>query len=287
MITITGVDGSRWTVAGQGRGQEGVELATSPSGLYDAPVSTIWNQTAFQIGSSFGGYRINKRDVVFAVNIFQTPGLAWESVDSAWRKAWAYDRDSTMTITTDYGTRALALRLSEQPDFKPEKDPHLKRWGKVVMTCIAGNPWWVESDVTSSWTSTIDTIGGAIQSGSLTVANPTDQPMWLKWVCSAPGKWTLPDFSWIAGDRDAARMVTLPLAARGQDLTVDTDPMEEMIVAADKSQFWALMNGVSFLYPVPPYTPSTSMPVKVTGAPTGASIMAVQQRNWSRPWGLQ
>ncbi|MEU2033586.1 phage tail protein [Nocardia amamiensis] len=287
MIMVTGVDGSQWTIAGQGRGREGVELATSPSGLYDAPVTTIWNQSAFQIGSSFGGFRTNKRDVVFAVNIFQTSGRSWEAVDSAWRKAWAYDRDSTLTITTDYGTRSLSLRMSEQPDFKPDKDPHLKMWGKVVMTCTAGNPWWVESDVTTTWTSTIDTTGGQIQAGTVTIANPTDQQMWLKWVCSAPGKWTVPDFSWTPGDDHAARVVTLPRTATGQDLTVDTDPMEEMIVAADKSQIWALMNGVSFLHPVPPYTPATAVPVSVTGAPTGASVLVVQPRNWSRPWGLQ
>ncbi|MBF6449031.1 phage tail protein [Nocardia elegans] len=287
MITVTGVDGSQWTIAGLGRGREGVELATAPSGLYDAPVTTIWNQSAFQIGSSFGGYRTNKRDVVFAVNVFQTAGQSWEAVDSAWRKAWAYDRDATLTITTDFGTRSLALRLSEQPDFKPEKDPHLKMWGKVVMTCTAGNPWWVESDVTSTWSSVVDTSGGRIDSGTVAVANPTDQPMWLKWVCSAPGKWTVPDFSWIPNDRDAQRVVILPHTTAGQDLTVDTDPMEEMIAAADGSQIWALMNGVSFLYAVPPYTPSTSIPITVTGAPVGASVMVVQPRNWSRPWGLQ
>ncbi|MEV0251161.1 phage tail protein [Nocardia sp. NPDC050712] len=288
MITVTGVDGSRWTIAGQGSGREGVELATSPTGLYDAPVTTIWNQSAFQAGSSFGGYRTNKRDVVFAVNVFQTAGSSWEAVDSAWRKAWAYDRDATLTITTDFGTRTLKLRMSEQPDFKPDKDPHLKSIGKVVMTCTAGNPWWVESDVTGSWISTTDTTGaGKSQSGTITIANPTDQPMWLKWVCSAPGKWTLPDFSWGAVDRDGTRVITLPLTAAGKDLTVDTDPMEEMIVAKDGSQVWALMNGVSFLYPVPPYTPATAVPVSVSGAPTGASVLVVQPRNWSRPWGLQ
>ncbi|PXX52633.1 hypothetical protein DFR70_13218 [Nocardia tenerifensis] len=288
MITVTGVDGSQWTIAGQGSGREGVELATSPTGLYDAPVTTIWNQSAFQAGSSFGGYRTNKRDVVFAVNVFQTAGRSWEATDSAWRKAWAYDRDTTLTITTDFGTRSLKLRMSEQPDFKPDKDPHLKSIGKVVMTCTAGNPWWVESDVTGTWTSTMDTTGaGKSQSGAITIANPTDQPMWLKWVCSAPGKWTLPDFSWGAVDRDSARVITLPATAAGKDLTVDTDPMEEMIVAKDGSQIWALMNGVSFLYPVPPYTSATSIPVSVIGAPAGASVLVVQPRNWSRPWGLQ
>ncbi|WP_225725457.1 MULTISPECIES: phage tail protein [unclassified Nocardia] len=250
-------------------------------------MTTIWNQSAFQTGSSFSGYRTNKRDLVFGVNIFQTAGRTWEAVDSAWRKAWAYDRDCVLTVTTDFGARSLSLRMSEQPDFKPVKDPHLKQWAKVVMTCTAGNPWWVESDVTATWVSPADTTGSnGSQSGTVTVSNPTDQPMWLRWVCSAPGQWTLPDYSW-ANDAYAARKIPLPQTSSGQDLTIDTDPMEEMIVSRNNTPIWAQMNGVSFMYPVPPYTPATALPVSVTGAPAGASVMVVQPRNWSRPWGLQ
>ncbi|NQE89020.1 phage tail protein [Nocardia terpenica] len=260
--------------------------------MYDAPVTTIWTQSAFQIGSSFAGYRINKRDLIFSVNVFEMPGRPWELVDSMWRKAWAYDRDSILTITTQYGARSLRLRLAQQPEFKPVHDPHLKMWGQVVMTCTAGNPWWVEADATATWTTNIDTSGGQIGSGTVRISNPTDQPMWLKWVCSAPGKWTLPDFSF--GDNsqgravaDAHRVITLPLTIAGQDLTVDTDPLEEMIVSADGTPLWAWMNGVTFLYPVPPWTAPTQLPVSVTYALPGASVMVVQNRNWSRPWGLQ
>jgi hypothetical protein len=289
---ITGVDGSTWTISGEGRGREGVELGTSPSGIYDAPVTTIWNATAFQNGSTFGGYDTNKRDVVFGVNIFEMPGRTWESVDSAWRKAWAYDTDAIMTVSTDYGSRSLALRMSQQPEFNPVKDPHLKMWGQVVMTCTAGVPWWVEDSVTQTWVSPADTTNSTFRSGTVTVSNPTDQPMYLQWVCSAPGQWTLPDFSWgndyyNRATQDANRAVTLPVTVAGQDLTIDTDPSQEMIVSADGSQMWALMGGVSFEYWVPAYTPATSLPVTVTGAPAGASVMVVQPRNWSRPWGLQ
>lgn len=292
LIEMTGVDGSHWTISGQGAGAEGVELGTAPTGIYDAPVQTMWHSSFFQAGATPAGYHIDKRDIVFGVNVFATKGLPWEMVDSGWRKAWAYDRDSTMTITTDFGSRSLALRLSEQPTFRPVKDPHLKYWGQVTMTCTAGVPWWVEQDVTPTWQSTVDTTGvdpatGAqrSQTGFVSVENPTDQPMWLRWVCSAPGRWTLPDFSWTVGEY-AARKVRLPLTTVGQDLTVDTDPMEEMIVSADGSQIWALMNGVSFMFPVPPYTPATELPVTVESAPVGASVMCVQPRNWSRPWGL-
>lgn len=292
MIQLQGVDNSLWTLAGPGRGQEGAELGTSPSGLYDAPVSTIWNASAFQIGSTFAGYKINKRDLVFSVNLFELPGRSWQSIDSAWRKAWRYDQDSQLIVTTESGTRTLNLRLSEQPSMATVHDPHLKQWASVTMTCTAGVPWWVETDTTSSWVCPTSTLNGSIAWGSLPVENPTDQDMYLKWVGSAPAQWSLPDFSWGnnyygRATADAERMITLPKTTAGQDLTVDTDPLAEMIIAANGDLMWPLMNGVSFEYQVPPYTPSTSVPVAVTFAPAGASVMCVQPRNWSRPWGLQ
>jgi hypothetical protein len=292
MIQLIGVDGSVWMLAGPGRGREGAELGTSPSGLYDAPVTTIWNASAFQVGSTFAGYKIDKRDLVFTVNLFQLPGMSWQTVDSAWRKAWAYDRDSQLVVTTESGTRTLNLRMTQQPGMTTIHDPHLKQWATVQMTCSAGVPWWIEDDTTSSWICPVDTRSGAIAYGTVPVENPTDQDMYLRWVCSAPAQWTLPDFSW-GNDyygraaHDAARTVTLPRTSAGQDLTVDTDPMAEMIVSADGAAIWALMDGVSFEYQVPPYTPSTQLPVSVTFAPAGAAVLCVQPRNWSRPWGLQ
>ncbi|MCM6774661.1 phage tail protein [Nocardia sp. CDC159] len=286
-IEVEGVDGSHWVLAGPGQGREGVELGTTPTGLYDAPVTTIWNSTAFQIGATYGGANWQKRDVVFGVNVYETGSDSWETVDSAWRKAWAYDRDSKLIVTTEFGARTLHLRMSQQPEFKPLRDPHLKRWGQVTMTCTAGIPWWVEDDVTATAVSTIDTRPeGKSETLRLPVSNPTDQPLWLRWVATAPGLWTLPDFSW-ADDKNKARVITLPPLAAGQDITVDTDPMEEMIVAADSSSVWARMGGKMFLHSVPPWTPETELPVTVEGAPPGATIQVRCPRSWSRPWGLQ
>lgn len=287
LIEVEGVDGSLWTLAGPGQGVEGVELGTAPTGLYDAPVTTIWNSTAFQIGATYGGANWQKRDVVFGVNVSETGSASWELVDSAWRKAWAYDRDSKLTVTTEYGARTLHLRMAQQPEFKPMRDPHLKQYAQVTMTCTAGVPWWVEDDVTATAVTNTDTRSeGKSETLWLPVANPTDQPLWLRWVATAPGTWTLPDFSW-ADDEHKARVITLPSLTAGQHITVDTDPMEEMIVAADHTSVWARMNGKMFTHSVPPWTPETKVPVTVKGAPAGAAVQVRCPRNWSRPWGLQ
>lgn len=287
LIEVEGVDGSLWTLSGPGQGLEGVELGTAPTGLYDAPVKTIWNSSAYQIGATYGGANWQKRDVVFGVNVYETGSASWESVDSSWRKAWAYDRDSKLTVTTEYGARTLHLRLSEQPEFKPKRDPHTKRWGQVTMTCTAGIPWWVEDDVTVTAVSATDTRpDGKSETLWVPVSNPTDQPMWLRWVATAPAVWTLPDFSF-EDDGHRNRVISLPSLVAGQDITVDTDPMEEMIAAADSSSVWARMNGQMFLHPVPAWTSETKLPVTVKRAAPGATVQVRCPRNWSRPWGLQ
>lgn len=295
-IHLIGVDGSLWHLSGRNQGAEGVELATAISGTYDAPATTIWNATAFQTGATFYGMRYDKRDIVLPFNVSAAGGIAWETVDGNFRKAWSYLADSTLVVTTETSTRCLKIRLSQQPEFTPKHDPHLKSWAPIVLTVTAGFPFWVEEDITQTWVSSIDTsTGSAEQEGHVLVENPTDLPMYLRWVCSAPAQWTLPDFSFGldynygtgSGAANTERTVTLPKTTAGQDLTVITDPEMPMITAADGSNQWAAMNGVSFLYPVPPETPSTEFPVWVTYAPAGASVMCAQTRYWTRPWGLQ
>src|SRR5690606_11651618 len=113
----------------------------------------------------------------------------------------------------------------------------------------------------------------------------TDQKIWLKWVLQGPGRWVLPDFSWKA-DSWAARQISMPLQAAGQTFLVDTDPFEDQLRDANGSQVWSLMNGVTFVHPVPPYTPPTEVPVAVSEATTGVGVQVRCPRTWSRPWGM-
>lgn len=288
LIELDGVDGSHWILSGPGYGSEGVEFATSPSGIYDAPVTVPWNSSAYQPGATPGHPTWLKRDVTFSVNIFRTEYNSWQEVDSAWRKAWSYLQDSTLSITTESGTRRLKLRMTQQPEFKPANDPHIKQWGRITMMCTAGVPWWTEDDVIGTDETVTDTTSSGTETLWVPVENPTDQELYLRWVlpaASANTQWTVPDFSW-KDDENANRAIELPTQTTGQHLTIDTDPMEEMIVCADGSQFWARMNGRMFEFPVPAYTPRTLLPVQVSGVPVGTKVMVRCPRNWSRPWGL-
>lgn len=277
-VEVEGVDGSVWRLHGAGAGAEGVRLGTSPSGIYDAPVRTVWQQGAFQEGSSPLGPRWDARDVVFVALVSAKAGRSWQDVDSEWRRAWSYTADSILRVTTPSGTRELRLRLLEAPGFTPETDPRINSFGEVVMTCRAGDPFWLEQPNKQYVQSTT----GAGQA-TVTVVNPTDKEMYLRWVMTPGARWTLPDFDFLGGNR----AITLPTAFTSREVTVDTHPLEEQVTVPDWANAWEAMGGVQFVHWVPPHTPPTVVPVQWTGSNGVAALMCVEQRRWSRPWGLE
>lgn len=275
-IEVEGVDGSVWVINGLGAGGEGVHLGESPDGIYDAPVRTLWQQGAFQEGASPNGVRWDARDVVFRVMVQSTVTRSWQDVDSQWRRAWSYSQDSILRVSTPSGTRELKLRMLEAPKFTPDIDPRVNEFGEVVMTCRAGDPFWREQPDKQA-------VVASSASGTeyLDVFNPTDKDMWLRWV-SAPGsRWTLPDFDFAGG----ARTVTLPSLYTDKEVLIDTHPLREQVVVVGWANAWEAMGGVQFIHPVPAYTPPTQVPVSWSGS--GGSLMLVQDRRWSRPWGLE
>ncbi|MBP2211080.1 hypothetical protein JOJ87_001424 [Rhodococcus ruber] len=303
LIEWEGHNGEWFTLAGVGSGDRGVHLSSQISGIWDDPFNSIWNSHAFQIGADFGGIRTNQRDVVFGVHVKGTASASWRENDSEFRKSFSPLRDSKLWIETPDSRRHLNLRLSETPQFAPEIDPNKIKYGAVVYTCVAGNPRWYEPDVTSTWVSPTDTtaVDGSgnfttTSSGTVAVSNPTDTTIWLKWVLQAyPGAiYTLPDFSF-GDDRferaeiDATRSIVMPPLMADEHLVVDTDEhaLNGQVNSSLDTQVYIRMNGVQFLYPIPPYTKTTHLPVSVTGAPAGVGVQCVQQRPWSRPFGLQ
>lgn len=295
LVELEGVNGEWFTLSGGDHaGHRGVYLDTKLVGIYDDPTTAIYNQHAFQIGADFGGIRIDKRDIVFGVHIIDSDEGSWQFNDSEFRKALSYTKDAKLWIETEDSRRFLPIRLSETPQFAPESDPNVDGYGNIVFTCVAANPRWQEPDETDEWVAVTDTVSSGTASGFVTVSNPTDTEIWLKWVVQAyPGaKYTLPDYSF-GDDRyrravtDAARKIAMPTLQAGEHLKVNTDEAEDQVASSTDTQVWMRMNGVSFLYPIPPYTPATDLPVSVQKAPAGVGVQVRCPRTWSRPFGLQ
>lgn len=275
-VEVEGVDGSIWHLHGHREGAEGVHLGTGPDGLIDSPVKTLWTQTASGRGASPVGVRWEPRDLVFTALVGDRSGRSWQSIDSAWRRAWSYEEETIIRVTSELsGTRELRCQLFEAPEVDVELDPHLNGFASVVMTVRAANPFWRSLPEYQ----TVNASPGS--SKVLMFGNPTDTPMFPKWVTEAGSRWTIPDFDF----KGSRRVVTLPVTYTDSDVVVDSDPLQETITISGWPNAWAEMKGVDFLNVVPPHTPPTPVPVSWVGSVGSLTLVSV--REWTRPWGLE
>lgn len=271
-VNIIGVNGMRFCISGDRRGDMGVSLMDEHVGLLDTPVETIWSSTAAQVGATFGAARFQAREVTLPVVILDSPDRPWQLVDSLWRKAWSYTEDSQIEIISESGRRVLSCRLSATPEAELGKGGQYRGVARMLMHLKAGDPMWYDLDETEAWR-----FDGIRWNGTVTVENPTDQPMWLRWTLTGPASMILPDFSWetregYPGFEHQKRLITLPFQPYGVDVAIDTDPEVEQVVAFQRPAWGAKMNGQFFNYPVPPWTPPTEIPVYVNPLPWTADI---------------
>ena len=238
IVELEGVNGEWFTLAGPEAGDKGVYLGTGVTGLFDPPVKPVYEEPGNWPGARYLNHRILRRDIVFGVEILDDRSDSWLSRDSEWRKAWAFDKDAKLHVTTEEsGTRTLKVRLGESPDISWYTDPTGMTVNRAAMTVIAGDPFWYEDDVVYTAVCTKDTRFdpgtyfttpdvGRLPFEDLVIRvhpedkrgglNPTDQPVFPKWT--VPGSTeNIPDFPWpfppgveIPWDRAPFTLWTLP-----------------------------------------------------------------------------
>lgn len=302
LIQVESPDGEWWTIAGEGKGDRGVWLGQSVSGLWAAPLETIYNSTAFQEGATYGGRRYGAREIIFDVEILKTKDEPWERNWSDWMKAFHPEKDTKIWYETEVSRRYLKVRLARHSEMSPKFDP--ERLGHVTLTMnlIAGDPWWYEADATSTYIAQTDTTESGTEAGEIAVWNATPLPMYPRWIFQGVEgiEWTLPDFSFgqeAEHDRpegaDATRVITMPPTIEGEHVYIDVDPLapDGQANSSLDTEYYMRMNGVRFIYPIPPYTGTRRnpimLPVAVTGAPIGAGVQLRMRRAWPTPMGMQ
>ncbi|NGX06458.1 MULTISPECIES: hypothetical protein [Mycobacteroides] len=280
-IELTGRDGSHWVLSGPGMGKQGVTLSPSLQQFYDAPVRTMYVPGPF--GEEYAGKRVQRREIVFSVQAWDADPDTWATIDSAWRWAWDYDEESTLSVTTSDGTRYLNVRLMEEPKPYYEKDPHITADNPIVMTVTSTFPYWQEEPKEYIWET--------LHTQDLTtfpVRNDGDVPVWLRWVLTAPGRWILPDFSWVndmysRGLEDLGRTVPLPTLVAGEHVSADSDPRVQTLISANGMPTQHRWKGNDLLYPLMPGKGS-DIPVQLKDAPQGGACKLTVPRWFSRPW---
>lgn len=301
LITLTGWNNADFVLAGDGEGDKGIKLATADLGtvfedMYDAPVEALYTSTAFQIGGTYGGIREGMYEFQLAFNVRATPGTPWRINDSRFRKALSYKKDARIRVKVgDEPERYLVVRMRKSPKLKVKVDPNRHKYGLLLVTFVAPYPRWMQDDVTDQFVTTENHTVSGSEIGSVTVANPTSEEIWLKWMLQggAGVRWSVPDHSW-GDDRwdraevDEDRVIVMPELTAGENVRIDTDEMamQGQVVSSTDTEIFQRMNGVEFLYPVPPYTAPTELPIAVSGADIGAGIQVRCPRPWARPWGM-
>lgn len=289
-VEIYGCDGSYWYVSGPDLDQEaGVSLNPRLTGAIDAPVKTLWLPGAF--GQEAQGYRWQRRDIVFAVQTYAQDPETWMSVDSGWREAFDYVKETRIVYTTSAGSRWISVRMLEEPkayegEAEKGKSPFLTCDSTVVMTVAAELPFYVSDSLWYEW----EIPSGGVTNGSvqINIQNDSDVPVWPRWTLSAPGEWTLPDFSWGSeeysrGAQDAGRTVVLPSLSSYENVVVDSDPRRQTILAENMANVQGRWKGQDLLYPIGPGV-NESVPVSVRNATEGAVLRLEVPRWYTRPW---
>lgn len=283
LIEIVGVNGQRWTVSGAGSGDQGVILSDDPEGLFDeAPFTSIWQQGSTQEGATFLGSSTDPIDLVLGFEIYgdEQGTLEWSDVEARFFASFSSTEPARIEVTTEVGKRVLYVLKLEKSKQLNKKDPRILGWSRLQMTLRAPWPFWEGDTYTSTFVAPSSSA-----SGHVTVFNPTDRPVWMQWVVTAPGKWTLPDYNFEGGPW-SARTITTPTLATGQDLTIDSYPRTETYTAADGSNIAGRFGGVEFLHPIPPGTPETELPVILSGGVGGSSMAQCRMVHyWQRPAG--
>lgn len=237
VVELEGVNGEWFTLAGPNAGDRGVYLATGVTGLFDPPVKAVYEEPGNYPGARYLSHRILRRDLVFAVHILNDQGAgSWLSRDSEWRKAWAFDKDCKIHVTTaESGTRYLKVRLFESMDVDTETDPNGRSITTAKLITVAGDPFWYQDDVVYTATTQTDTnfdpnafswpwAPAILPQETITITvdpqdgkgglNPTDQYIFPKWTIPgsayAPAEPYIPGLPWLGAPKSRGVVWTLP-----------------------------------------------------------------------------
>ena len=81
-LEIHGIGGRKWNIHGPRAGEQGVALLEGSSGFWEAPITSVWMQGAFQEGATYMGFRTDPLDVVLAIGIRGASREQWMRNDT-------------------------------------------------------------------------------------------------------------------------------------------------------------------------------------------------------------
>lgn len=268
-VELDGVDGSLWHLHGAGMGVEGVFLA-SFKGMYHPQRSPMSQTPAFYPGSIPGDPKTDPQKIDLKLTTHAPDPIAWEDVEHRWWSAVNDEADATLRVFNRAGTkyRTMPVRVETYPDDSMDSEPdQVWDW---ALPMVGHSPGWRGQTIRSEFTGT---------SGTITLGNPGDLPVWAEFSLSNTGveKWTVPD------GIDGATVKLEQFPADLGPIVVNSDPFTLQLDSQTESQIAATLLGLRWRYPIPANTPPTEVPISVEGGP-GEAVAYVTPVH-RRPWG--
>lgn len=279
-ITLTGCNGSHWLISGGDESSLPVFLAPGHDLLDDVVAEARYQTTATKPGASFAGLTWEMSRRVCAFEVWSHGTTPWQRVEGNFRRAFDYEKPSTITVEAGGSLRSLDVVLAEAPTVAGHKGkaPHLYEYGRATYTLATPEPFWY----TQPYIKTVQAPAGASTLTGFLLSNGGDVNTHPVWILKGPGTFTLPTFT---ESGEVGPGFTPPPVLPGETVIVDTDPYQEMLVSTLRPNYWALNRGKQFpCAHIPVDTHRDSAPVAVTGAATSTQVTLRVTEKFTRPW---
>ena len=277
---------------------QGINLDENPRGMWGTAFTA--RTLPSSLGGLPGGLDVPVGELVFDLAMWNVGEGAGSPVarvrklfGSMWHRntvKWRY----TDPLTDE--TRWMSGKLARELEFAPELDWEVNGEAWCTVTLQILDPLYESKALTLL---ADHPGGGGWQTVWMNVSNPTDQPGWFEWSLIPNGtcKFRYPDFSWgqeqdidLSWEVDQFDDRMIEVAPGGNGISVKwsimSDPRMDTYVAADLSNPAGQMGGVMPLFPIPPHTKKTPIPVQFNGS-TSAQIEMNLRRFWSAESGMR
>jgi hypothetical protein len=235
-MTWTGADGSTWDLDGSG----GVLLLQEGLvGLHMPAYDRFTSSSPARPGRRHRGSRAKERSVEWNLLVWNDQSSeGWRELDRAFWDSFHPDIPGTWTVTDPRG-RALSLQCRfVGPDAEAfAGDPSKRGWALYSVQMVADDPYWIGAPIEQSWRQAppvafFDLAGAPpfqISSG----AGTADAVMMNPGDVEAYPVWTVRDVMLSLSITVDGGELVLPAVAKGQTLTVDTDPAVALAILTD------------------------------------------------------
>lgn len=294
-----GTDGSVWDLSNPETGvfmmQENVE------GLHHPPVDMIRRESPSLPGSSFHGYRVKERPVVWPLYVYSDESsLHFADLDTRLWNSLQIGKEGTWeVILPDGSSRQLRMRISASP-MAFDRDPVRFGWQRYAVEAVADlNPFWTVPTLVAGTEITWRTggseddnfFGGAagmappmkiIESGVQKLkhyTNPGDEPVWPKIIVTGPMQRVE-----VRIDEHVFTITTPTLTDQSKSLTITTDPRYFSVVDQDGANRIKDLSTWSF----EPLPAGKQIPMEVTPyGDGGGSVVFDVTPLYHRAWGVR